>query len=479
MEWSAHEIAARIPFRQVLAEGIRAAAVPAWLVGGAVRDLLLDRPVADYDIATPDPDRLVPALADTLHGSIIPLDVEFGITRIARRDGTCIDVCRFRDTDIDGDLRGRDFTLNAIALRLPDGEQPAAWHDPLHGYEDLQAGILRVIAPTAFRDDPLRALRAFRFVAELGFILLPETREALRPVVRKLPRVAAERLLAEWWKLCAGPHADDAIDQMDEAGVLDVLFPEFAAARGVTQNVFHRYDVHGHLLATARFAVAYLREPESVFGDLMEDFAPVFSVPHRRARLVTLALLHDIGKPPTRSVGADKRIHFYSHEDAGEHLLLGIAERLRMSRDDTRAMAAIVHYHMRPLFLMHELQKHPLSPKTMLKFFDATGPVALDVMALALADKSAGQGTLAEPDIVEKLRVLYHILLTFYKTQYLPALEQPLLTGGQLINDLGLPPGPQIGRLLRQIRAQQISGALTNSEDALRWAQGVINADIA
>ena len=118
---------------------------PAWLVGGGVRDLLLDRHPADLDIALPDPEPLARRFAELIHGHMVPMDPERGIWRVALKGGMFFDFCRFRDSDIAGDLAGRDFTINAIALRLPEEGTPGGLLDPFHGVDDLNDGLLRMV----------------------------------------------------------------------------------------------------------------------------------------------------------------------------------------------------------------------------------------------------------------------------------------------------------------------------------------------
>ncbi len=462
------EVLARIPHIDALRAAREAAQVSAWIVGGAVRDVLLGQTPADVDITTREPALLGRRFAERVGGHVVPMDPERDIWRVAF-SGDYFDFCGFRDHDILGDLAGRDFTINAIALRLPDDDLPGSLLDPLHGVDDLEQRRLRMVNPSVFRADPARILRAFRFLSELHVSIEAETWQALRQDADRLPLVAVERLLAEWWRLCAGAHVAEAMQRMDSAGVLGILFPEIEATKAVGQNAFHRYNVWEHLLMTATCLARFLRAPEEVFQDLLPEFVPIINDPHRRARLVCTALLHDIGKPETRSE-EEGRVHFYQHEVAGAQLAAEICRRLRMSKDDTRAIVTIIHNHLRPLFLLLSCRTHALSRKAMLKFFDACGEFAFDVLALAMADKEAGQGPAADADVQERLRDLTRTLATFYHAVYLPALAHPVLTGRDLTQQLRLPPGPEIGDILSRARHLQILGQLNSRAEALSWA---------
>ncbi len=462
------ELLTQVPHLQELALARELAPAPVWLVGGTVRDLLLGRTPADVDLATPAPEPLARRFAEVTAGHLVPMDRARGIWRVALDDGRFLDFCALRDTDILGDLHGRDFTFNAIAVRLADAGETDELVDPFQGMMDLQAGVLRVVSPTAFQDDPARILRAFRFVAELGLIIEEETKCLLRRDAPRLPESAVERLLAEWWKLCGGRHAADAIAQMDDFGALTLFLPEIAGAKGVIQNAYHHLDVWEHSLLAMTYLVRHLHDPEPIFQDLLAEFTPLLDSPHRRARLVFLALIHDIGKPDTRTE-QDGKVHFYGHEQAGAELVEGLARRLRMSGEDTCAMTTIVRNHLRPLRLMQEMRQGRLNPRGMLRYFDATGRYALDVMALAMADKRAGRGPASDPQVLDHLRELYRLLFTFRRARYLPAVKRPFLTGRDLLA-LQLPPGPEVGHLLEKAREMQILGKLTSHEEALAWA---------
>ncbi|MHB9105911.1 MAG: CCA tRNA nucleotidyltransferase [Armatimonadota bacterium] len=468
-EMQIDELLARVPLMKELEEARGATHAPAWLVGGCVRDLLLGRAPVDIDITTQHAEPLARRFAGLTGGTLVSMDPERGVWRVAIRGNVHFDFCGFRDHEIIGDLRGRDFTINAIALRLSERGTPGGVLDPFSGMQDLQEGTLRMVSHAAFRDDPARILRAFRFLADLRLTIEDDTWHALRVEADRLPLVAPERLLTEWWKLCAGPYAAAAVRQMDEAGALGVLFPELADTKGVEQNVYHHLDVWEHLLLAMTYAARFLQRPEEAFRDLQPYFAPLLEDEHRRARLVFIALIHDMGKPGTRSV-KDGKVHFYQHEMLGAEMAAAICRRLRTSREDQIAVRTVIRHHLRPLFLLQATAKNGPSRRAMGNFFEDAGDYALEIMALALADKSASQGAATDPEIVENMRRLYRDLFTFHRTCYAPATAQPLLTGADLTQHLRLPPGPRVGQILRLARKLQIQGQLTSRDEAMAWA---------
>lgn len=472
MGWqSLDDLVARLSYYHELRTACTAEAITAWLVGGCVRDLLLGRAPADIDVATEAPEPLARRFAGLTGARVVPMDPERGVWRVAIASGDFVDFCRFRDDGILGDLGGRDFTINAFALHVPVGAaDPGGLFDPFRGVDDLNAGRLRMVAPRAFRDDPARILRAFRFLAELPMQLEDDTRRAIEADADRLPLAAPERLLAEWWKLCGGSRAAAAIARMDDAGALLALFPELQPMKGAGQNAYHRYDVWEHTLLAVTQMEEILRRPDDIFRDLLPEFSSLLDDAHRRARLIFLALLHDIGKPAARTVEAGK-VHFYQHERIGAEMAGRTCRRLRASTEDMRAIDSVIRLHLRPLHLTHAWERGELSRHAMIKFFDESGEYLPEILALAMADKAAGQGPAAAPDVQERLRALYRTLFAFYHAHYLPALERPLLTGHDLLLELRLAPSPQIGRLLHRARDLQMQGTLTTREEALHWAK--------
>jgi len=490
-EMHINELLAHVPLMDELEAARSVTRAPAWFVGGCVRDLLLKRLPVDIDITTQHPEPLARRFAGLTGGTLVSMDPERGIWRVAIRGNIHFDFCAFRDQEIIGDLHGRDFTINAIALRLPEGGapprgvpstpprgigMPGGVLDPFDGLKDLDDGILRMVSPAAFRDDPARILRAFRFLAELRLTIEEDTWRALRVDADRLPLVAPERLLTEWWKLCGGPYTAASISRMDEAAVLGVLFPELEDAKGVEQNLYHHLDVWEHLLLTTTLAARFLQHPEEPFQELQPSFAALLADDHRRARLVFIALIHDLGKPGTRSVEGEK-VHFYRHETLGAEMAAAICRRLRTSREDQIAICTTIRHHLRPLFLLQSLAKGGPSRRAMGNFFEVTGDYALEVMALALADKAAAQGAATDPAIVVNMRKLYRELFAFHREYYAPATAHPLLTGADLTQSLRLPPGPRVGQILRLARKLQIQGQLTNRNEAMEWAAGQVKQE--
>jgi putative nucleotidyltransferase with HDIG domain len=422
------------------------------------------------DVTTAEPLAFAEGLAEALGWSLVPLDTVRGIYRVGWSD-EYLDVAGLRGATIEEDLRGRDFTINAMAIRLPEGDGQAEFLDPTGGVDDLAAGVLRMASPTAFRDDPVRVMRGFRLRATRGHTIEPATLTALQAAVPRLTRPAPERIQAEWRHVCASSRAYTVVRDMDAAGALDVLFPELQACKGVTQNAYHAYDVFEHQMHALEAMVALLNDPAGVLGEVADRLLPDPDDEFVRGRLCFAALVHDIGKPAARTRDA-KGVHFHGHELKGAEMARTICERMRVLLLIRVPMVEAIRNHMRPT----QLLRAGASPRAMLKFVEATRGMMEDVLLLALADKSAGPGPAADPEIVPKLVALSATLLDFRAEQYVPAILHPLLTGDDLLA-AGIPQGPRVGELLAEVRRLQVLGELRTREQAERWMGRMRNAE--
>ena len=480
----------------VLAE-VRAslpAASTAWLVGGAVRDLLLGRRPHDFDFVMPSV--ALPAarmVADSLGGAYYPLDTERGVGRvIVERDGRklTLDFARLRGADLAADLAARDFTINAIAADLYDLDQVI---DPTNGVRDLRGKIVRAAGPTSIADDPVRTIRAVRFAAQFGFRLDPATLAEVRRQAGALEGASAERRRDEFMRCLGGPRPGAALSSLQRLALLPALTPELTALKGVTQSLPHTYDVWDHTLATVTRLVDVLAVLQPVHdvdaaSDITLGLVSVRLGRHRqtlgahlaetvagdrpvRALLMLAALLHDVGKPATRSVDVDGRIRFLSHESVGAELALARAAELRLSTEEGRRVSLVVANHLRPLQLAAE---GGASRRAIYRFFSQTGAAGVDIVLLSLADFLAGHGD--GPPPVEDWNRLLDVasgMLNAYYEQPEQVINPPaLLNGNELMAEFGLKPGPALGQLLEQLREAQAAGEVMDRAGAEEWVRG-------
>ena len=244
--------------------------------------------------------------------------------------GEILDLAEFRAPTLEGDLAGRDFTLNALAVSLNAilGQGPPELIDPGGGLEDLARGRLRMVAEKNFHDDPLRLLRAYRFAATHGFQLTPETAAAIRRTAPEFSRVAGERVHQELFLLLAAAAAAPVLGEMDAAGLLGQVFPELDDMKGVEQNGYHHLDVYDHSLATMAALEEVLAAPEPYFGEMAAEVGRYAHQPPKTVLLKLAALFHDVGKPQVQERRSQpERYTFYYHEKVGLEIFSRVASR--------------------------------------------------------------------------------------------------------------------------------------------------------
>ena len=415
-------------------------------------------------------------LAQALGLRFVALKQEQATCRVVLEHGH-LDLVGLRASRLEADLRLRDFTINALAASLPGVlAGRAAIVDPTGGLADLQARRLSLAGPGVLADDPLRVLRAYRFLASHGLTLAPGLDQDLAAAGPGLFRVARERVAQEWYKLMAAPAAARAVLAMERDQVLTRLVPELARGRGVEQNPFHHLDVLGHNLATL-VHLEELAAPSSVYAGsrLLDEAAAYLAQPRPRILLKTAALLHDLGKPDTRRPKSPGWATFHRHDLEGARLALQAARRLGLGKADAGGIARLVAEHMRPFHLLGVAAKGQLSRRAVLRLLMACGPDLPGVFVLGLADTMAGRGRQRPADAEERLLALYLRVAELRDRELTQALAAPpLLDGRQLMVALGLAPGPEVGRLLGLLREAQLDGQVGTPAEALEMAQRLV-----
>jgi putative nucleotidyltransferase with HDIG domain len=442
---------------------------PAWLVGGALRDRLLGRRTLDLDVVVEGPaEPAAKALGREARATAFPLSDAFGVWRVVgREDGWQVDLLPVNGSSVEEDLAARDFTVNAIAEPLAGGEPI----DPFGGRADLLAGRLRMVGAGAFAADPLRVLRAARLACELHLEPEPDTRAAARAAAPALSRVAPERIFAELRRIVTAPAALRGLTEMDRLAATPVVLPELDALRGVEQSAYHHLDVYEHTLAVLEQAIAIERDPEAAFGPLAPEVAALLAEPladglDRGGALRFGALLHDAAKPATRAVTAEGRVTFIGHDRAGASLSREVLTRLRTSERLRAHVAGLTRNHLRPGFLVHQ---RPLDRRTVYGYLTACEPVAADVTVLSVADRLATRGRKADEAIARHLDLARELLAEALR--FRRARPAPLMRGDELAAELGIRPGPEVGRLLAQLAEAQFAGAVTTRDEALAYVR--------
>ena len=443
-------------------------------MGGSVRELALGREAQDLDLAVSAHTlELARELASALGGTYVLLDEGERTARVVWQ-GEILDLAEFRAPTLEGDLAGRDFTLNALAVDLKAilGQGPPGLIDPLGGLPDLARGRLRMVAEKNFHDDPLRLLRAYRFAATHGFHLTPETTAAIRRAVPEFSRVAAERVHHELFLLLAAPSAAPVLGEMEAVGLLGRVFPELEDMKGVEQNGYHHLDVYGHSLATLAGMEEVLAAPAAYFGEMAGEVLRYAHQPPKTALLKLAALFHDAGKPRVQEWRSQpERYTFYFHEKVGLEIFSRAAARLRCSQAEIRTVTSLIQMHMRPFLLLPAFRERELSFRALGRLVRAARPELPGLFALAMADSLAGQGPLKPADSEAVLADLADAAWQFLKERLEPQERCPKLLSGHDLIRLGLKPGPQFRQLLTAVEEAQWEGMVRTREEALEMVQ--------
>jgi len=494
------EFLSRDPLIQAAVAVCAERAIGACLVGGAVRDLLQSRPIHDWDLVVErDAISLARATADRLGAAFYPLDEERDTGRVVAYDAdgsrTFIDFALRRGSDWRTDLEARDLTVNAMALRLGND---AELFDPFNGRPDLEARLLRVVTEHSFRDDHVRMMRAVRLAGELGFQIEPQTAALIRRDAALLANVSVERARDELARLLALPDAVTGVRQMDDLELLAQILPEVTALKSVEQPRPHHWPAFEHTLlvlgalerniaiAVGQDAIlSYVPAPAFVWGDVTRTLAD-FREPlaahltrplgDERPALVSLklaALLHDCAKPQTHTVDEDGHTHFYGHEDAGAPVAAERVRALRFNKAEVERVRVIVANHMRPQQLADA--DSGVTRRAAYRYFRDTREAGLDVLLLALADHIATHGPDVQPDRWARRIEAASKLLAEYWTRLAKDVAPTLLVSGDdLMAELGLPPGKRIGELLEVIREAQAAGEVGTRGEAIMLARRLV-----
>ncbi len=428
-----------------------------YLVGGSVRDALLGRLGADLDFATDARPEQMQKLLGSWADAIWDTGIEFGTVGVGK-DGDRLEITTFRaDTydqvsrnpevrfgsSLDDDLVRRDFTVNAMAVRVT-ADGPGEFLDPLGGLAALRAGVLDTPAApeVSFGDDPLRMLRAARFVSQLEFTVAPRVLTALLEMAPQLGRVTAERVAAELDKLLLGAEPVGGIDLMVQTGLGDVVLPEIGAMRMAIDEHHQHKDVYWHSLTVLRQAIA------------LEDGGPDLV-------LRWAALLHDVGKPETRKHEPDGGVSFHHHEVVGAKMVRKRMRALRYSKQMIDDVSQLVYLHLR----FHGYGDGKWTDSAVRRYVTDAGPLLPRLHKLVRADCTTRNKRRAA-----RLQANYDGLE--HRIEELVAKEdlarvRPDLDGNQIMQILGIPAGPQVGEAWRYLKELRLDRGPLSHEEAV------------
>ena len=490
-----------------LAESCASQGVDAYLVGGFVRDwLLYNKPGHDIDIAVSgDPVVVAEGIADNFGGIVIPLGAAHGIIRVVI-SGICgrdesetteqgwaghevsgedqtlwtIDVDGFSGT-IEENLLRRDFSVNAMAIRLEDWPAMDKVIDPLDGRKDLVQKSIRALGSTVFQDDPGRLLRAVRLAGQLKFRINPDTSKLIAANSSLLANVSPERVREEFLNILSLDGAKAQLEVLDHFGLFEQVIPELQAAKGVDQPNMHYWDVWGHTMHTVEFAelVTKGHQNSPIYScvpwspDSEAHFIQQATDGYTRATLLKLAaLFHDIAKPQTKSEDETGRTRFFGHSEQGAAIVASRLGQLRVSSKGIAMVSKMVEQHLRPTG-MKDGEEWPTS-RAIHRYFRDVGDVAIDTLYLCLADYLGAKGpNLIHEEWLNHARMVGHILQEGTSEPVSPTTAR-LITGTDLMTHFNIQPGPEIGAVLERVEEARATGEIETKEQALEMAANAL-----
>ena len=448
-----------------LGEVFQAAGHELALVGGPVRDAFLGRASNDLDFATsatPDETQALLARWGDAHWDI---GKEFGTIGARRfgRDGkgdVVVEVTTYRSDEYDpasrkpvvafgdtleGDLSRRDFTVNAMAVRLPDLQ----FVDPFDGLADLAQGVLRTpIAPErSFDDDPLRMLRAARFAAQLGFDVEPATRAAIVDMASRIEIVSAERVQAELTKLLCADRPRAGLEILVGTGLADHVLPELPALRLEIDEHHRHKDVYQHSLTVLEQAIA-------------QETGPDGPVPAPDLVLRLAALLHDVGKPATRRFEPGGGVSFHHHEVVGAKLVAKRLRALKYEKQVVKDVSRLVELHLR----FHGYGEGQWTDSAVRRYVTDAGPLLERLHRLTRADSTTRNRRKAQR-LADTYTELENRIAQLREREEIDAIR-PDLDGTQIMEILGVPPGPVVGQAYKHLLALRMERGPLGEESA-------------
>lgn len=427
--------------------------IPLFLVGGYLRDLLLGTPGKDYDFALPkDASLFIATIEEALRFHFFKVGKEEMNTTTYRiiKEGMSIDLTFLQGGTIEEDLRRRDFTVNAIAFSLRD----ESFHCVEGSLEDIEKKLIRTVSNHSIDQDPLRMLRAIRYLCTLeGFVMDKELEEEISLKKEKVLSLPGERIKTELDQILLSPRPAIGMKSLYGSNLLLTLFPEFGGLQNLGQNEHHHLDVLSHtLLMTDKISWAFdwVAQNYQKFSLTQED----------RLSLYYAALFHDIGKQDTYSKDEKGSVHFYYHESFSVQAAERIMERLRFSNLMKNKILNLVKNHMRILNLSWETKETALK-RLVHQVVDETPLLVLHT----LSDKEASRGILSIQidEVVEN-----HCLRILKLFNEKDIVHPPSFITGHDVMALGYSSGPRVGEILNFIRQKQVEGEIKNREEALR-----------
>ncbi|MFZ5968637.1 MAG: CCA tRNA nucleotidyltransferase [Bacillota bacterium] len=440
-----------------------------YIAGGFIRDYFLNRKSVDIDIVVKtDALEIAKEFAFSCEGSFIVLDEINGIARVVlKKENLNIDFSDMKGQHIVEDLYTRDFTMNAMAVKIEkdgciDFEQVI---DPFYGKADVEKKIVRMVGRNIFEDDPLRMLRAVRFMSVLGFDLSDDTAAAIKEYSDKICEAVPERISNELFLILNQPKTHFYFNLMDKyLNLLNKIFPEIEPMKDVGQCKYHVVDTWTHSLYTLNVAESIIYASGYFENHLRkayeEHMIQEIAGGHSRLQMVKLAaLFHDIGKPDAKWVDETGRVRFRGHEIVGMEIVERIAERLKFSVKEKKYLAKMVKEHMWPLTLY---KSNDVSGRAIYDLFKNFGEDTLDVLLVSLADIIATRKLLDPNEEMGMYKVHVEYLCNNYLTRFKDIVDiSHIINGNDIMEAFSLEDHKMIDNMVEEVRKAIFFGRIS------------------
>ena len=436
-----------------------------YIVGGYLRDCLLGRESSDIDIVV-DKGQANPCakqLADSINGYFVELDSVNNIYRVVFEDKiNYVDIADCAGNSIEDDLKRRDFTINALAFDI----KHRSLIDVTAAQSDLNNHIIREISEFNITDDPLRILRAFRFHSELGFEFSSELKKLIKKHACLLNNPAKERVNAEIIKLFGGNFAAETLLAMDYYSVLEIVFPFVKDLKRVPPNSHHHLGLLEHSIETVKqLQLYYENSCDEVKTHLNQE---LFAGAKRIDYLKLAAFLHDTGKPATWTIDEKTGRHrFIMHDSEGAKIVVPYLKDLKFSKKQTAYLQKIIKNHIYPASVV---TSDEASDKAYLRFYRKTGEEAIDLIAIAYADRMSALGPDITQEMLDKnINGLNRLLAGYLKQKNEIKPLPKLLDGNEIMQILNIPASKKLGEIIEKLKEAQISCEVVTKDEAIEF----------
>lgn len=436
-----------------------------YLVGGVVRDVIMSRnDKKDIDITTKNPKHIIKKYRNNIK-TIVTLDDEFDVYRIFLNDNSdnYIDLSKIQGQDIIDDLFRRDYTINAIALRLNDNAVEIL--DPSQGIKDLEKKSIKKISLENLVNDPLRLLRAFRFKAELNFSIDSDTENDIIELWSLISNVAEERVKVELFKILNTEKAYSTFYELYKTGLLAKLFPFINDFKGFFSGKRHVFDLLEHSFNCMNIVEGFCNLEFPIEIDNQQLMKETEADAKISGLIKLAALFHDVGKLVSKKE-INGKITYYEHEKLGSEFVKNVLQKKKFANDTINFISMLIRFHMYPFQIIQFGDiREEMTPRVYMKINKAFGDYAPLLFNFSIADTLATCNDIYSDKIIASVKKLYELYLNYAKKDK----TLPLLNGKEIMDLLKIEEGPVVGKIILALREASLLGEVMSKEDAVSY----------